>query len=185
MWQQVKREYKIEDSLYAEATASHPEKEKKPDTFQQCPKRPTPNPNLSHRKPDKIHSTGARIPEKQTTFKSVLKNGERKSVLTMELPRAVVPFTNTRCQVSVSKQNRKQTRNNQKAKPTHAAGKTSTGIAPARPILKDQNPARFKKPRTKQSTLQLPLSPLVIPRIYLFNTSIPQVKNIQKNKRTR
>ena len=49
-------------------------KEKKPDTSPQCPKRPTPNPNLTHRKPDKIHSTGARIPEKQTTFKDIRLN---------------------------------------------------------------------------------------------------------------
>ena len=66
MWQQVKREYKIEDSLYAEATASHPEK-KKARHVPTMSQPPHPQ-SKSYRKPDKTHSTGARIPEKQTTF---------------------------------------------------------------------------------------------------------------------
>ena len=62
MWQQVKREYKIEDSLYAEATASHPEKKKSQTRPHNVPNAPPPIQILLTVNPTKYTAQGPEYP---------------------------------------------------------------------------------------------------------------------------
>ena len=87
MWQQVKREYKIEDSLYAEGTASHPENEKSQTRSNNVPNAPPPIQIFLTVNPTKYTAQGpeyprnkqhSSLPRQPTILKFVIGSVEKK-----------------------------------------------------------------------------------------------------------
>ena len=92
MWQQVKREYKIEDSLYAEATASHPEKEKSQTRYHNVPNTPSPIQIFLTVNPTKYTAQGPEYPRNKQHSSPILNTECISDLQRFEIPVSFPPF---------------------------------------------------------------------------------------------